>query len=45
MKRITIVGGGQSGLQLGIGLLQKGYDVKMIQDRTAHEIAHGRVTS
>jgi len=45
MKRITIVGGGQSGLQLGIGLLQKGYDVKMIQDRTAHEIANGRVTS
>jgi len=45
MKNITIVGGGQSGLQLGIGLLQKGYGVKMIQDRNAEEIANGRVTS
>jgi hypothetical protein len=45
MKRITIVGGGHSGLQLGIGLLQKGYDVKVIQDRTADQIANGRVTS
>ncbi|MEY8843063.1 styrene monooxygenase/indole monooxygenase family protein [Cribrihabitans sp. XS_ASV171] len=45
MKRISIVGGGQSGLQLGIGLLQKGYDVKIIQDRTGEEIAKGRVLS
>lgn len=45
MKRITIVGGGQSGLQLGIGLLQKGYDVKVIQDRTPDQIAEGRVLS
>lgn len=45
MKRITIVGGGQSGLQLAIGLLQKGYDVKIIQDRTGEQIAAGRVLS
>ncbi|ATG46803.1 alanine-phosphoribitol ligase [Celeribacter ethanolicus] len=45
MKRITIVGGGQSGLQLAIGLLQKGYDVKIIQDRTGDQIAAGRVLS
>ncbi|MEY8120229.1 styrene monooxygenase/indole monooxygenase family protein [Falsihalocynthiibacter sp. BN13B15] len=45
MKRITIVGGGQSGLQLGIGLLQKGYAVKVIQDRTPDQIADGRVMS
>lgn len=45
MKRITIVGGGQSGLQLGIGLLQKGYGVKMIQDRTGEQIADGKVMS
>ncbi|MFC3612630.1 styrene monooxygenase/indole monooxygenase family protein [Lutimaribacter marinistellae] len=45
MKSISIVGGGQSGLQLGIGLLQKGYDVKIIQDRTGEEIASGRVLS
>nr|WP_319248852.1 styrene monooxygenase/indole monooxygenase family protein [uncultured Celeribacter sp.] len=45
MKRITIIGGGQSGLQLGIGLLQKGYGVKIIQDRTPNQIAAGRVLS
>ena len=41
MKRISIVGGGQSGLQLGIGLVQKGYEVKIIQDRTGPELAAG----
>lgn len=45
MKRISIVGGGQSGLQLGIGLVQKGFDVKIIQDRTGPELAAGRVMS
>jgi flavin-dependent dehydrogenase len=45
MKRITIIGGGQSGLQLAIGLLQKGYDVKIIQDRTGDQIAAGRILS
>ncbi|WP_375796920.1 styrene monooxygenase/indole monooxygenase family protein [Alloyangia mangrovi] len=45
MKRISIVGGGQSGLQLGIGLVQKGYEVKIIQDRTGPELAAGRVMS
>jgi hypothetical protein len=45
MARITIVGGGQSGLQLGIGLLQSGYDVTVVSDRTPDEIRDGRVTS
>ncbi len=45
MARITIVGGGQSGLQLGIGLLQNGYDVSVVSDRTPDEIRDGRVTS
>ncbi|KZL05050.1 Styrene monooxygenase StyA [Pseudovibrio axinellae] len=45
MKKISIVGGGQSGLQLGIGLLKKGYDVKIIQDRTPDQIASGSVLS
>ena len=45
MARITIVGGGQSGLQLGIGLLQNGYDVSVVSDRTPAEIRDGRVTS
>ncbi len=29
MRRIAIVGAGQSGLQLGLGLLDTGYDVTM----------------
>jgi hypothetical protein len=45
MARITIIGGGQSGLQLGIGLLQNGYDVTVASDRTPEQIRDGRVTS
>lgn len=45
MRKVTIVGGGQSGLQLGIGLLQKGYEVRVVQNRTGDEIAAGRVMS
>lgn len=45
MRKITIVGGGQSGLQLGIGLLKNGHDVRIVQNRTADEIATGRVLS
>ncbi|MEZ5798691.1 MAG: styrene monooxygenase/indole monooxygenase family protein [Paracoccaceae bacterium] len=45
MRKITIIGGGQSGLQLGIGLLQAGYKVRVVQNRTAEDIAGGRVLS
>lgn len=45
MKRIAIVGAGQSGLQLGLGLLAAGYEVTMFSDRSADEIYHGRVMS
>ncbi len=45
MSRITIVGGGQSGLQLGIGLLQGGWDVTIVSDRSPQQILEGRVTS
>lgn len=45
MRTITIIGGGQSGLQLGIGLLQAGHKVRVLQNRTADEIANGRVLS
>ncbi|RDI75422.1 hypothetical protein Gocc_1220 [Gaiella occulta] len=45
MARITIVGGGQSGLQLGIGLVRNGYDVTVVSDRTPEQIHDGRVTS
>jgi hypothetical protein len=45
MAKITIIGGGQSGLQLGMGLLRNGYDVTIVSDRTPDQIRDGRVTS
>jgi Styrene monooxygenase A putative substrate binding domain len=45
MRNITIVGAGQSGLQLGLGLLQNGYRVRMITNRTPEDIATGKVMS
>ena len=45
MAKVTIIGGGQSGLQLGVGLVQGGYDVTIVTDRTPEEIHDGRVTS
>jgi len=45
MKRIAIVGAGQAGLQLGLGLLAAGYEVTMYSDRSADDIQHGHVMS
>ncbi|HQY43343.1 MAG TPA: FAD-binding oxidoreductase [Paracoccaceae bacterium] len=45
MRKITIAGGGQSGLQLGIGLLQAGHQVRIVQNRTGADIAAGKVLS
>lgn len=45
MRTITIIGGGQSGLQLGIGLLKAGHQVRVVQNRSAEEVAGGRVLS
>jgi hypothetical protein len=45
MAKFTIIGGGQSGLQLGIGLVQAGSDVTIVSDRTPEQIHDGRVTS
>jgi len=45
MRTITIVGAGQAGLQLGIGLLQHGYRVNLISNRTGEQISAGRVLS
>lgn len=45
MRKIAIVGAGQSGLQLGLGLLETGYDVTMITNKTADEIRKGKVMS
>lgn len=45
MRRIAIVGGGQSGLQLALGLQQHGYKVTVVTDRSGEDIAAGRVMS
>jgi hypothetical protein len=45
MPKVTIVGAGQAGLQLAIGLLANGYDVTVVSNRTPEQIANGRVTS
>ena len=45
MRRILIVGAGQSGLQLGLCLLQHDYDVTIMTARTATELASGRAVS
>src|SRR5579871_2509650 len=45
MSRIMIVGGGQAGLQLALGLRQSGFEVTVVSDRTPEEIGAGRVTS
>ena len=45
MSKIAIIGGGQSGLQLALGLQKRGYDVTVISNRTPEQIRKGRVTS
>jgi hypothetical protein len=45
MRKILIVGAGQSGLQLALGLLSQGYEVTLMSNRTADEIRTGRVMS
>lgn len=45
MRKILIVGNGQAGLQLALGLLRYGYDVTVMCARTAEEIRNGRVMS
>jgi flavin reductase (DIM6/NTAB) family NADH-FMN oxidoreductase RutF len=45
MRRILIVGAGQAGLQLGLGLIQAGYDVTVVSNRTPDDIRTGRVMS
>jgi 2-polyprenyl-6-methoxyphenol hydroxylase-like FAD-dependent oxidoreductase len=45
MRKILIVGSGQSGLQLALGLQAGGYDVTMMTVRTAEEIRDGQVMS
>src|ERR1700730_16593434 len=45
MRKIAIVGGGQSGLQLALGLLQNQYEVTVVSNRTPEQVLSGRVTS
>jgi 2-polyprenyl-6-methoxyphenol hydroxylase-like FAD-dependent oxidoreductase len=45
MRKIGIVGAGQSGLQLAIGLRKAGYDVVVVSAQTPAAIRAGRVTS
>ncbi|MEU3709691.1 styrene monooxygenase/indole monooxygenase family protein [Streptomyces catenulae] len=45
MRKILVVGAGQSGLQLALGLQSKGYEVTLMSNRTPDEIRSGRVMS
>lgn len=45
MRKILIIGAGQSGLQLALSLLAEGYDVTVMSARTPEEIRNGRVMS
>ena len=45
MRKILVVGAGQSGLQLAIGLLSEDYDVTLVDPRNPDQIRTGRVMS
>ncbi|MCF0085390.1 MULTISPECIES: styrene monooxygenase/indole monooxygenase family protein [unclassified Streptomyces] len=45
MRKVLVVGAGQSGLQLALGLQSHGYEVTLMSNRTADEIRSGRVMS
>ncbi len=45
MAKILIVGAGQAGLQLALGLLKNGYEVTVVSDRTPAQWRDARVTS
>jgi flavin-dependent dehydrogenase len=45
MSKVVIVGAGQSGLQLAIGLRQQGHDVTVVSNRTGDDFRSGRVMS
>ncbi len=45
MRSIGVVGAGHAGLQLGIGLRQRGYAVTIVTDRTPEDVRNGRIMS
>ena len=45
MRKVAIFGGGQSGLQLALALLQNQYEVTVVSNRTPEQILSGRVSS
>ncbi|MEV7614961.1 styrene monooxygenase/indole monooxygenase family protein [Streptomyces sp. NPDC089799] len=45
MRKILVVGAGQSGLQLALGLQAREYEVTLLSNRTPDEIRTGRVMS
>src|SRR5579862_6880330 len=45
MSSILIVGAGQAGLQLALGLIADGHDVTVVSNRTPQDIHDGRVMS
>ncbi|WP_149827358.1 styrene monooxygenase/indole monooxygenase family protein [Streptomyces tailanensis] len=45
MRKILVVGAGQSGLQLALGLQSHGYEVTLMSNRTPDEIRTGRIMS
>lgn len=45
MRRIAIVGGGQAGLPLALGLLAQQYDVTVVTNRTPDDLRRGKVMS
>jgi 2-polyprenyl-6-methoxyphenol hydroxylase-like FAD-dependent oxidoreductase len=45
MSRIAIVGGGQAGLPLAFGLMDRGYQVTVVTNRTPDQVRAGKVLS
>ncbi|MEV7600700.1 styrene monooxygenase/indole monooxygenase family protein [Kitasatospora sp. NPDC089797] len=45
MRRIAVVGAGQAGLQLALGLVADGYEVTLVAERTPEQLRGGRVLS
>ena len=45
MRKIAIVGGGQAGLPLALGLLDQGYQVTVVTNRTPDDVRAGKVMS